>query len=213
LPDINFITAFTGYCWTPDPASCPTCDPASMPFDIDLGESETIFQFGTPLALPVVTSTIISDNSTTQAAVVIQPPTDSNFPFLTISDPPIPAQNWIIITLTQAYSLVLSNEYTDAEALANAVVINGTGATAQNMPRTTGFVSTFTTVAFELNLSNLIPGTAYIASVILFNAITGLKTVKYPFTAFGTTQMISDSIPTPPPGTTTTVQKPSITFA
>lgn len=213
LTGINFIAEFIGYCWTPDPASCGTCNVSPLLPDIDLGESNTVFQFGTPLEQPVVTPTSITDNSTTQAAVVIQPPANAAFPFLSFSDPPIPPQNWIIITLTQAYSFVLSNEYTDAEALGNAEVIDGNGATAQNMPRTTGFVSQFTTVVFELNCTNLIPGQNYLVSVNLYNTANGLSVSHYPFTAVAPTQLISDAIPTPPAGSTTTVRNPTIAFA
>lgn len=61
------------------------------------------------------------------------------------------------------YTSELTDEYTDAEALANATVINSNGATAENMPRTTGFVSRYTSVVYTLNLSNLISGKSYIA--------------------------------------------------
>lgn len=224
FPGANaIIGSFDGFCWPADPASCAACDPNSLAFSQDLGEQRKVFTFFNPLSTPVQTSTSISDSSTTQAAILLQPPATANFPVLprfpggTGPGQPFPFEvdpaAWMIVTMTQDYAFTLSDEYTDAEALANAQVINGNGSTAQNQPRTTGFVSQFTTVVFELNCTNLIPGQNYVASVILFNAVTGLITNHYPFTATGTTQLISDAIPTPPAGTTTTVQKPSIAFA
>lgn len=111
------------------------------------------------------------------------------------------------------YSSVLSNEYTDAEALANAQVITGNGATAQNAPRTTGFVSRFTTVAFQLQCSNLLVGKDYIASYDLWDQTAGTTTtIQVGFTAAATTKVINGTVPNPVVGHLLTVRNPKIIF-
>lgn len=119
-----------------------------------------------------------------------------------------------ILNWDHNYTATLDEEYTDADALANAKVIVGNGATAQNIPRTTGFVSTFTSVTYTLALTNLINGTSYIVSVDLWDSGTGLTTtVQYNVTATSSTQTITASIPNPAAGHTTTIRNPRIVFA
>lgn len=112
------------------------------------------------------------------------------------------------------YSATLSDEYTDAEALTNAQVILGNGATAQNHPRTTGFVSTFTNVVYTLSISNLIPGSNYTVTVDIWNPGTGVTVPKtYSVSPVGTTQTIIDTVPVPPVGQSLQVRNPRIVFA
>lgn len=112
------------------------------------------------------------------------------------------------------FSCTLSDEYTDAEALTNAQVIVGVGATAQNKPRTTGLVSTFTNVVYTLNLSSLIPGSNYTVTVDIWNPGTGVTTPKsYSVSPTGTTQVIIDTVPVPPVGQSLQVRNPRIVFA
>ena len=113
------------------------------------------------------------------------------------------------------FSAVLSEEYTDADALANATVVTGTGTVAQNLPRTTGFTSVTTSVVFTLKCSNLISGENYVATVDFWDTTANTTTTKqYPFTADNTgTNTIIDVIPTPAAGHTTQVKNPKIAFA
>ena len=120
--------------------------------------------------------------------------------------------NWID---SSNYSAVLSREYTDAEALANAQIITGTGSTASTMPRTTGYVSVFTSVVFTILASNLIVGKDYLVTVDLWEQGPGVNThtpKQYGFTADATTHSIVDVIPTPPNFHTITVRTPTIAF-
>lgn len=124
---------------------------------------------------------------------------------------------YIIFTDTNNYSAVLSNEYTDAEALANAKVITGTGATAQNFPRGNTFVSRTTSVVFDLVCGNLISGSDYLVTIDLWdqdiNSTSNTHTTKsYGFTANSTSHTIVDIIPTPAAGHVITVQNPKIAF-
>lgn len=112
------------------------------------------------------------------------------------------------------YSATLSNEYTDAEALANARVVVGNGTTAQNLPRTTGFVSTFTGVAFSLTCNTLVVGQDYLVSVDLWDSVAVVPvTRQYGFTANAVTHAINDTIPTPASGHSITVRNPRIVFS
>lgn len=112
------------------------------------------------------------------------------------------------------YISTLSNEYTDAEALANAQVINSNGATAENAPRTTGFISRFTTVTFQLQCSNLLVGTAYLVSYDLWDQTAGIiTTIQLGFVAIAATKVINSSVPVPPVGHLVTVRNAKITFS
>lgn len=127
------------------------------------------------------------------------------------------AGEYVVFTDTNNYSAVLSNEYTDAEALANATVVTGTGCTAANLPRTTGFTSIFTDVAFSLKFTNLQNGTNYEATVQLLeqkpgNIYINVSTRTYDFTATGPTHQIDDTLPTPDPGKTITVRQPKVSI-
>lgn len=111
------------------------------------------------------------------------------------------------------YSCALSDEYTDAEALANAVVFQGNGATAQNSVRTTGFTSTFTNVIYTLTMTSLVVGQSYTVSIDLWDPGTGITNLKqYIFTATDVTKSILDFIITPAPGHFTQVRNPKIAF-
>jgi hypothetical protein len=112
------------------------------------------------------------------------------------------------------YSATLTDEYTDADALAQAKVIIGNGATAQNLPRTTGFTSTFTGVVYTLTATNLIQDQAYMVTVDLADLTAGTHTTKqYPFTADSTLKHIFvDAIATPTAGHTVQVRNPQIQF-
>lgn len=111
-----------------------------------------------------------------------------------------------------AYAIDLSTEYTDALALANAQIINSNGLIASTMPRTNGFVSTWTTVTFDIRCTNLVFGEVYDVSVD-FRTDTGIVTTQeYEFTATGTTHTISDSCPIPPAGHTVEVRNPKIAY-
>jgi hypothetical protein len=130
---------------------------------------------------------------------------------------PRPA-DWTVtaqVIFTNSYSAMLLNEYTDAEALTNARVITGNGSVAQNFPRTTGFVSTFTNVVFTLNAINLVENQNYLVSVDFFDLTSGTNTTKqYGFVGDATTKhTITDVIPTPVAGHSVQVRNPRIAFS
>lgn len=144
-------------------------------------------------------------------------------PFNTVTPPldgPHEGVSWFFASpiWINNYSATLSNEYTDAEALANAKVIVGTGTVAQNSPRTFGFVSTFTSVVFTLAMTNLINGTNYAVSVDFLDTVNGVSIVKttktYPITGDATgAASIVDIIPTPAAGHYIFLRNPQIHFA
>jgi hypothetical protein len=127
-----------------------------------------------------------------------------------------PADYWIggSIIYDNNYSCTLSDEYTDAEAMANAATYNGNSKTAENFLRTTGFITRVTTVNFVLACTGLVVGASYIASVTFGDLTDGTSVVQdYPFTATSDSKTITDSVPTPPSGHSTAVRTPTIVFA
>jgi hypothetical protein len=119
-----------------------------------------------------------------------------------------------IINYINSYSCILSDEYTDAEALANARVIQGNSNVAQNNPRTTGFISTFTNVVFTLITTNLVSSQRYLVSVDFVDITAGTMTTRqYGFQADDTGKHnITDVIPTPAVGHSIVVRNPRIAF-
>lgn len=172
--------------------------------------------FGTDLDNYVVT--VGATTYTGRAAVTT--PNPLNFPaeFLKSSGGDFTIGQYINFTDTNNYSAVLSDEYTDADALAHADIVTGTGRTAQNLPRTTGFTSITTSVVFTLFCSNLISGRDYVVTVDFWSqdafddTLNSHVTKSYGFTASGTAHTITDVVPTPPANQVITVQKPTIAF-
>lgn len=150
-------------------------------------------------------------------ALVTNPP-NLVFPAVGASDDGVNFHiaQYIVFTDTSNHSMVLSEEYTDADALANATVVTSTGATAQNLPRTTGFTSVTTGVVYTLTCGNLMKDRNYLVTVDLWEqgpSVNTHTTKSYPFTADDTTHTIIDAIPTPVAGHTITVSKPAVNFA
>lgn len=143
-------------------------------------------------------------------------PTPLQYPATAIQDSTgaFVVDQYVNFTDTNNYSAVLSNEYTDADAAAHATTYTGKGATAQNLPRTTGFTSVTTTVDYSLVCSNLVVGQDYLVTVDLWSQPDNTHTPKqYGFTADATTHTINDSIAQPAAQHTTTVRQPTIVFS
>ncbi len=156
-----------------------------------------------------------TDLGTTQVEVMPYCPRLGTNTDINIINPPGDFFLGGILTYTNSYSCALSDEYTDAEALANARVITGTSTVAQNLPRSTGFVSSFTNVVFTLVASNLVDGTDYLVSVDIWDQGTATSTTKqYGFTADNTGKhTITDVVPTPSVGHSLQVRNPRISFS
>lgn len=147
--------------------------------------------------------------------VVVTDPPNLVFPAVGVSDDGVffHVAQYIVFTDTSNHSMVLSEEYTDTDALNNALVVNGKSSAAQNLPRTTGFTSVFTDVTYTLSFLNLIAGRDYQATVDLWDHQSNTHTTKsYGFTASATTHSITDTIPSPPAGHTVSVSKPTVAF-
>lgn len=198
-----------GYCWAADPNTCGTCsDPLQPAGDVseNSNDDDSDFVGG---RLVATDATHAANNSTAAAAILLEGPV--GFPQATVNDI---HGSWAVAHGTHAYSAELSNEYTDAEALAHAYTYHSSGNTAENTPRTTGFTSRYTAVDYTLNCSNLIPFRNYVARVRIWNTKTGANTYHvFSFTAGGSTQVLTGFIPTPPVGEPLQVRDPSIAFA
>lgn len=114
--------------------------------------------------------------------------------------------------------LTLTDEDTELDAMARASLTPGSSCTASIEPRGAGdFVFNFVAVAYDINCSDLVAGHNYIATVDLVEETYGggspvTTQVNYPFTASGSTHMISDVIVCPS-GKQVTVQNVVIAFA
>lgn len=110
-------------------------------------------------------------------------------------------------------TVTLSNEYTDAEAVANAQVTNGMGLVAASFPRTTGWISQWTNCNFNLILNNLQVGQNYVATVTLLHSGGLIQLKTYNVTATSDTMTIPDSIPVPADGEWIAAGLPTVAFA
>ena len=129
--------------------------------------------------------------------VVITTPPTLIFPAVGLSVPGEEAfhvAHYVIYTDTSNQSVVLSDEYTDAEALANATITHGTSRIAQNFPRTTGFTSLWTTVNYDLDCINLIVGASYKATINLLDSDGTESHIDYVFTAAASTHTINNNL-------------------
>jgi hypothetical protein len=129
--------------------------------------------------------------------------------------------SWSQIGADMDLHSVLSDEVTDAEALAVATVVTSNGTVAENFPNyqaTLGdgpntHYSRFTQVAFTLHFTRLIVGRTYVALVSLISSNGVRQDVSYPFVAPGVSHQITDFIPQPSAGLWTKVFQPLIRFA
>lgn len=209
------IPTLIGYCWPADPKTCPVC--ASPPdFKANIA-ANMIFDEPTGLlgvgnAFHTLTATSLTNNTSIGIVTALAdagPGGTTGVPhsiFNSIS------AAWVQLQATHNYSAALTDEYTDAEALTHAQVVVSNGATAENIPRTTGFVSRFTNVVFTLSMSNLINGQSYLVTVNFRDQNFHVTQKQYGVVANGTTATLVDIIPTPPAGGSITVFGPSITF-
>jgi len=119
---------------------------------------------------------------------------------------------WINFSVIFDYHVVVSNEYTDAEALSVAQTLFNSSNIARNEPRTFGYTSRFTTVGYSVYLTNLVVGQVYNV-IVPFHLSNGanLQTV-HTFIAAFTTHSISGIAPTPPPYITLEVRPPTVVF-
>jgi hypothetical protein len=215
LPGTNGIPLkFKGYCWPADPESCPTCsDPPQVVGNV---ASNTTYDLSDFIAVPsqVTTTktptTIAVTSPGTGWWVALEPSQVINFPSSYFG---ADLGKWIFLEATHDYSATLSDEYTDAEALANALVYTSNSRAASNLPRTTGFVSTYSTVQYRLLFENLLPGQTYIAKVN-FVSDTGVVTVQeHEFEADDTEELIVGNVPYPTAGHTMEVRNPTVAYA
>lgn len=228
------VQTLRGYCWPADPNSCPTCDyPAFSPTSLS-GFSPDWNSFTPGFVRNVARDSIndlpldlVGGANTTTTPTTLTNIQQINFPLVIVQSggingttnlPPtifgINGLNgpWIGLFVNHNFSAVLTDEYTDAEALSHAQVITSNGATAQNLPRTTGFVNRTTSVNYTLKLSNLIIGRNYLVTVNFRNQNFVKSSVQFGITANATSQSITSAIPQPPAGGQLTVISATAAF-
>ncbi len=120
---------------------------------------------------------------------------------------------WVNTYETYDYTVDVSNEYTEADAISVATYYSGSLRVASNLPRTLGYTSRLTSVVYSLNFTNLVVGSSYVASVTLVNTSGASVQVPYAFTASATTHTIVGLIPTPSAGHSIEVRLPTVAYA
>jgi len=193
-------------------------DPLNLITD---NSNPVVFRGGAPVTSNTLKTITVDDSADFNAYPLVW------FPFFMIAGPsPHPGGGtWsstpgtgfspnvlIRIKYKHSYEIRLLDEYTDLIALNNAQIINSNGLTAENLPRTTGYVTRTTSVQYHLNLRNLVFGEFYVATVDLVDSVGSVATRTYNFTATATTHVINDTIPTPAAGRSITAQNARVTF-
>jgi hypothetical protein len=209
------IKQLQGYCWPPDPKTCPTCTyPPEFKENIQANAifDEPIGLLGVGTGFHTITSTSLTNIG---AQAITATLADSG-PGGTTEIPKDEFNGihaaWVNIAANHNYSSALTDEYTDSEALTNAQVVISNGSTAENRPRTNGFVSRFTSVVFTLSMSDLIVGKSYLVTVHFRDQNFHVTQKQYGVVASKPTATLVDIISTPPAGGTSTVYGPSIAF-
>lgn len=207
-----------GYCYAADPASCHPCaDPIVLIGDT---AQNTIFDFPDFLEGTVFDPvshflpTELRNKSANGIAITVRSEEEGAanvvLPKTTYGGVLRP---WLLMFVENDYTFTLSDEYTDAEALANALVYSSNAKFAENLPRTTGLVSRWTTSTFSVECSNLEIGMRYSLEVTFKDSDGTLTPQEYEFTASASTETISDAIPTPAEGHTVRVTNPKVHVA
>lgn len=198
-----------GYCWDDDPNTCGDCaDPLQPAGDVSENSNSDDSDFAGG-QLTATDATHAGNNSVRATPVLLEGPV--NFPLATVNDIHGP---WAVVHATHNFTAVLDTEYTDADALAHAYTYLSSGNTAENSPRTTGFVSRFTSVAYRLTCTNLLQFQTYNARVRIYNTKTGASTFQtFTFIAASDTEEINGTVPTPTAGQPLQVKDPVIAFA
>lgn len=202
---------------TPTPTTCGACNYPLLPdSSITFGSIGTIPSPYLYAAHPVASSATYATNTNEGQATLglFGSPPPIFLPFPTNLGAPFLGGTGAgaIMSYKHNYDIELTVEYTDAMALAQAEVFNSNGLVAESRPRTTGFVSTWTTVTFDLKLRNLVFGEQYEVNVDFVTDQNVTTTRTYNFLASGTTHTISDSAPVPPDQHTVTVRNPRVAF-
>lgn len=201
-----------GYCFDADPNTCQECfDPAEPSGDVASNSIQDWSDFvrgNLPTLIDQTHFNVIRGPETVLA--LLDPNQVAGWIFPTINDITGP---WCFVTAQHNYTGTLDTEYTDSEALSVAVTFNSLGNTSETTPRTTGYTSRFTSVVYVLNCTNLVVGQDYTVRVQIYNTRTGASSIKtYSFTAFSTTNSITDSVPMPVKGQPLQVRNPVIDY-
>jgi len=216
---VSRIRNLLGYCWTPDGGSCQVCDSAEASWPL-FGNLAIDSQTDGPATMLVnpdgYTTTALSRVYASSASGRFAIADVAAFPFQ-----PGAISLFVDIYATGDYSVILSNPYTEEEAIATQQTFTSTMAISENLPDYLSaagqkflrlIYSRFTTVYFVLNFSNLVEGQFYVASYTLKDGSTEVI-VNETFLATGTTHQITGTLPTPVAGHSIKIQKPTVRFA
>ncbi len=189
-----------GYCRVADPNSCPVCSGTTLISETSNGDDRDFIT--RPISFSPFSTTVgLQPVSSTYAERISSIAGVSQF----LSWDGITLLN-VHTTYDRNYNATLSDEYTDAIALSNAVVNVSNSIQAYSYPRTTGFQSRWQAVAYQIKLSNLVFGESYLVSIDFVSDLGVTTTRTTVITATGSTATVSDNAPVPPNGHSLIVQ-------
>ena len=204
----GYPQSLKGYCFAADGTSCTPCaDPIVLISNVATNGATDVSDLLSYGLTPVVTPTTYVVNGSAYARVALSPSKPLEYTYYDGYGWPL-----IYVAATHDYSITLSDEYTESDALSNAEVYASNGNTALYLPFGGGLTYSRVDVTYVLNFSNLVEGENYTASVRFKNKLKQTSYRTYTFTATAKTHTITDTIPTPAPNDTITVDAPRVAY-
>lgn len=212
-PDPSRIHHLPGFCWAYDPNSAQTC-PTNPSSWVNNGNFAIDAAYDAPIDM------LTNPAGFTRSALTLSYSGTATGDFTLLSGGLF--NQLAHVTATGSFGAVLSNPYTDAEALATQQTYTGKLDVAENKPdylRAAGqqwltfLYSRYTTVDFRLECADLIVGEQYTVRYDLVDTTSGTVTSQTStFTASATTQVITGQVPNPASGHSTQIRHATIVF-
>lgn len=212
------VPLFIGYCYSADPASCGSCPTlvANYTYDSDWATED---QYDEPMILENPAGWTKAQTSATHAGGqdLVVALNDTAAPKMFLNGQ---YQTWILIHAVWNRTIVLSDEYTDADALNSASIYSNASPTADNSPSNMTWVhdsvvnvqSRTTTVTFSIKCLNLVAGQSYTVTYDLTDSDGTVTHGTSVFTAANTSHIVTGTVPTPAAGHLITISNPRISY-
>ena len=221
LVGASYLPVLLGYCWTDDPGSCPTCDADETTWNSE--GNKAIFgrnDYPNLMAGPAISGTADTNSSsgTTNYGTLVLNRT--GFPTNDAGGVFAANLGFFQVSATADWSIVLSDEFTGADAISGQQVTIGAGKSTENKPlsRSWWFNSVYNeqsrlvTLDFTMSCSNLVAGRSYIASYELWDSDGSHTHHAATFTAAGTTYSVTGSVGIPASGHSATIKNIRINY-
>jgi len=210
------VTRLLGYCWPDDVFSCSTCTTNEEQWGFD-SDKQTPNREDLPAQMAIDPNGIVRTSTTFDYEGIKSLDVNgifgvNHFPGLVFRGS-IPVTIPVInLTSDGDFRSVLSDSYTDADAIASQKTYANTTNTAENLPNyllAQGnqwlyfLYSRLTTVNYDFNCTGLVVGNTYLLRFQLVDFVGAASTTtqsSVEFVATGSTQVVSGTLPTPSVG-------------